>query len=173
MNRRTKLSNLIALAVVSALAGGCAYRISPRTVSVGEVTTQRPPSTIGPKQQERPFRSLTMSFSKTEIQTLRRIDSTVRVEFDDCAGGHLSVDELYVGETSLDRLRVMTKHAFGAFYRPLGDIVVSRTYVPEALFAERPELCARVVGGSMAGARLTGRRFVLKHAGVAMARTAF
>lgn len=172
MSPKIKLSNLIALAVVAALSGGCVYRISPRTVSLGEVTAKRPPSTIGPKRQE-PSRSLSVSFDKRDIRTIRKIGSTVHVEFNDCAGGRLIVDELYVGETPLNRLSSMSKVAFGNFHDQLGDVVIARTYVPETLFADRPELCAWVHGGNMLGQRLTARRIVVKRAGASAAPTAF
>ncbi|MBO9707335.1 MAG: hypothetical protein J7521_03885 [Caulobacter sp.] len=164
MSKHRSIKILAAMSVAITIVS-CYQNLDPGAIELGAVVDNRPPLTIGPGRKGL-WRSISVSLDRQDILAIRKMGSTVQVEFDDCAGGHVSIDELYVDDISLNVLRFMPRSEFIAFYKGLNGSIHAKTYISEEAFSSRPELCFSMSGGTMSGGRLASSKFVLKRHGV-------
>ncbi len=111
---------------------------------------------FGPSRPEKggPWRKITVEFTKDQLSSIWRSNSTFLLEFNDCAGKRLLIEDIYVGDYPLNRLLSLNSGEFKDSFGGLDTKVLAVAYMEEKVFSEEARICVQVIGGNMIGAKI-------------------
>jgi hypothetical protein len=146
--------------VLACAAVGCAERIEPTSVVVGDVT--QPPREFfrgSPPRLE--WRRVGFLVPKSAVRTMHDAFLASHVLFTDCAGTHIGASDVFLGQHSLLQSD-MPQAEFDRLLSGLPEPVEVSGFVGDALFQDSERVCAEFAGGNMAGQKLESASIVVK-----------
>ena len=148
---------LAAIIGVIALLQHCFIPTGPIRAAWGELVYARTATTIGPPDLgPPPWRVIQLWVDRRFLREAHRADTTVHIEVYDCRSREsLTVDDAYLEgvSTNLGQLRAGYREKLAK----APPRVRLEVFVSETVIMPRQEVCLRVTGGSMLGARIVGQ----------------